>query len=356
MSSASSMGTGSHVATGGARAAARARLRVMLDASWMTQAAAVAVRLLIPDHLAHTPLAPDDLARATGCDLKAMERLLRALTSLDLVRQQADGTLALTETGMLLCREADGSLASWAELCGTVSWATWGRLIDSVRTGQTVRKLTSGMEGFEHLDADPGAAALFNHAMADLTRPIAEAFATIIDWNATRAVVDVGGGAGHLTATLLAANPHLRGVVFDLHHAAAMANDVMACAGVIDRCEFVSGSFFDADLGRAEAYVLKSILHNWDDERCAGILVNCRRAMSDRARLFVIERMMPLQYSNTVEDQQIARSDLNMLVGPGGCERTEIEYRQMLQASRLLPVRVIPLVDGFSVIEAVLHA
>ena len=118
------------------------------------------------------------------------------------------------------------------------------------------------------------------------------------------------------------------------------------------RCELATGSFFDAVPSGADAYLLKSILHDWDDERCATILGNCRDAMRPNARLFVIERMMARKLSTSPVDQQCARSDLNMLVGPGGQERTEAGYRAMLPADGLKPLRVRPLTDGFSVLEA----
>ena len=330
----------------------RERLLTILNASWMTQAASVAAQLHLAELLSHGPLSPMEIALAVDCHPRSMLRLLRALTSLELVAEQSDGSFMLTDIGALLHPDASGSLAAWAELCGTSSWATWSNLLDSVRTGQTVRKMMRGTAGFEHLDQDPTAALAFNRAMVDLTEPVAAALVRIVDLAEVRTVVDVGGGAGKLLATILAAHPCMRGVLFDLAHTNSMAADLLAKTGVSDRCEVASGSFFDTVPHGADAYLLKSVLHDWNDESCAKILHNCRLAMHPHARLLIIERMMPLKYACSFRDQGIARSDLNMLVGPGGQERTEAEYRTMIAGAGLEAASVLALTDGYSVLEA----
>ena len=331
----------------------RARLLSMLNASWMTQAAAVAVQLRLPELLAGGPLPASKLAQAADCHEPSLLRLLRALTSLDLLAEQPGDSFALTELGTLLRADASGSLAAWAVLCGTSSWTAWSKLADSVRTGQSARKLMRGSDGFDHLENDPEAALVFNRAMVDLTQPIAAAVLGAVDFTDVRQIVDVGGGVGELLATIVAAYPRMRGVLFDLAHVSRTATDLLARAGVSDRCELVTGSFFDEVPHGADAYLLKSVLHDWDDERCATILRQCRLAMPAQARLLIIERMMPSRYSCSPTDQGIARSDLNMLVGPGGRERTESEYRAMLDAVGMKTIRVQGLTDSYSVLEAV---
>ena len=331
----------------------RTRLLAMLNAGWMTQAAAVAVQLRLPELLEGEPQTATDLAKASHCHLPSILRLLRALTSLDLVAVQTDGSFILTELGTLLRPGASGSLAAWALLSGTSSWTTWSRLVDSVRTGHSVRRLTQGIEGFEHLEEDRDAARVFNQAMVDLTAAIAVALVKVVDFTGVRRVVDVGGGAGKLLATVLAPHPQMSGTLFDLAHANPAAAELLAAAGVADRCQLINGSFFDAVPAEADVYLLKSVLHDWDDTHCASIVRNCRLAMPPHARLLVIERMMPARYSCSPTDQTIARSDLNMLVGPGGQERTEAEYRTMLEGAGLQTVSVHELVDSFSVLAAV---
>ena len=183
--------------------------------------------------------------------------------------------------GALLRADAPDSLRAWAIHCGKYLWPAWGRLAESVRTGTSDRKRASGTDDFGHLEHDPDAAAVFNRAMVEITRLIAQEVTRVVDFSRMVRVVDVGGGYGELLAAILGANPRLHGVLFDLPHAVDAASAPLAQAGVAARCELVAGSFFDSVPAGADAYLLKSVLHNWDDERCALILRNCRHAMRD---------------------------------------------------------------------------
>jgi hypothetical protein len=330
-------------------------LLAAINASWTTQAIAAAVELRIPELLATAPLASEALAREAGCDAAALQRLLVALASLDLVAVDDDGRFALTEYGALLRADAADSLAAWALFSARHAGSVWPHLAESVRRGCSVRTNSGGSDDFAHLDVDPAAADLFHRAMTELTRPIAAAFAAAVDLRWARRVVDVGGGYGRLIATVLVAHPDTRGVLFDLAHAIAVAPPQLERAGVAGRCELVCGSFFDAVPAGADAYLLKSVLHDWDDEHSATILGACRRAMASSAdaRLFVIERLAPERFSATPRDRAIAQSDLNMLVSLGGRERTEAEYRAMLCRAGLEPKQTHELVSEFSAIETV---
>ena len=330
----------------------RARLLSLINANWTTQAVSVATQLRLPELLRDGPQTAHALAQATHCHGPSLTRLLRALTSIDVLTEAADGLFELTSVGALLRADVPGSLAAWAEFCGTRSWATWGRLVDSVRTGDSIRKQASGVDGFHHLEDDAQGALLFNRAMVDLTQPVALAVARSVDWSGMRLIVDVGGGYGELIASILSEHPSLRGILFDLAHATAAAGSRLAAAGVEGRCTLVTGSFFDAVPGAADAYLLKSVLHDWDDDHAVEILRNCRRAMAPHARLFVIERIAPEHFCDSPRDQGIARSDLNMLVSTGGRERTETQYRDLLDAAELRITRLLALGDPYRVIES----
>jgi hypothetical protein len=332
---------------------ARKTLLALVNASWTTQAIAAAIQLGLPELLAQRPLTVDALAEATRSHAPSLSRLLRALTTLDLVAEDADGAFALTEMGTLLRTDIDGSLAAWALFCGTSAWASWGRLADCIRSGRSARAMTLGFEGLDHLAEDPGAARNFHRAMVDLTQPIARAFAAAESFTDVHAVVDVGGGAGILLATILIAHPTLRGVLFDQPHTRETATALLTDDGLLERCTLITGSFFESIPGGGDLYLLKSILHDWDDARCATILRNCRRAMPSHARLSVLERVMPERITGSAGDRAIARSDLNMLVGPGGRERTEAEYRALLDEAGFVCVGSRPLIDDFSVLDAV---
>ena len=331
----------------------RHRLLGLINASWTTQAIAAAVKLGLIDALSAGPCSAQDLARACHVHEPSLYRLLRALTSLDLCRHLDHERFALTPTGALLQGDAANSLAAWALLNGTRAWTQWGRLAESVRTGQSIRKLTLAHDDFSHLDEDAAAAALFNQAMVGLTAPVAAELARKVDFSGVRSVVDVGGGYGQLLCSVLAAWPAVHGVLFDMAHATGALAPHFIDAGVAMRCERVTGSFFDAVPGGADAYLLKSILHDWDDERCLLILRNCRRAMHSGARLLVVERIASVSVGANPHDQLVARADLNMMIANGGCERTESEYRRLLESAGLKLGQVTGLVSGFSVIDAV---
>jgi hypothetical protein len=331
----------------------RSHLLSLINANWTTQAISVAIQLGLPELLRVAPQTAGALAQATRCHEPSLRRLLRALTSINVLAEAADGRFELTSRGALLRSDAPGSLAAWAEFCGTRSWATWGRLIESVRTGDSRRKQTSGADGFHHLENDAQGALLFNRAMVDLTRPVAAAIARTIDWSGIRLIVDLGGGYGELLAAVLCRNHSMRGILFDLAHATNEARSHLAGAGIEGRCTIVTGSFFDVVPGAADAYLLKSILHDWDDDPAVEILRNCRRAMATHARLFVIERLAPEQLGDSAHDRGIAQSDLNMLIGTGGRERTEMQYRNLLGLAKLRITRIREVTEPYRVIEAV---
>lgn len=331
----------------------RESLLGMINASWTTQVAAAAVELGLADVLTRGPCGLSALARACGCHAPSLHRLMRAMASLGLCIERDDGTFVLTPMGELLGTNAPQSLSAWALICGRNSWSLWGGLVQSVRTGESARKQTLGIDDFGHLQRDRGAAAVFHQAMVNLTQPIAAAVARVVDFSGDRMFVDVGGGFGELAATILATHPALRGVVFDLAHATSGAPSHLAGAGVADRCRIEAGSFFDGVPSGADTYLLKSVLHNWDDERCLTILRHCRRALPVHGRLLVIERLAPERAMERTDDQIVARSDLNMLVSCAGRERTRGQYEVLLAAAGLQSTRDSPLGAGFSVIEVV---
>ena len=330
-----------------------ARLLEMIGASWMTQAISVAAELRLADLMVNGPQTIVALAAASQCDRTALQRLLRALASLDLCNEHEDGTFALTPAGSLLRADAPQSLRSWAIWCGQYHWPVWGSLLGSVQSGVGAREAATGRQGYAHLDNDPQGAAVFNQAMVEITRLVAARLTRVVDFSEARHAVDIGGGYGVLLAAILSAHRHLHGTLVDLPHAVAGAAALLAEAGVAARCEIVTGSFFDSVPASADVYLLKSILHNWDDEKCALILANCRRAMAPRAKLVLIERIMPARMRASAADRALARSDLNMLVGLAGRERTVAEFNTLLGNAELTVVKIQAVTLDYSIIEAV---
>lgn len=332
--------------------AATGRLLEIIGSNWRSQAAYVAASLRLPDLLAEGPRTGLALAEATGCHAPALRRLLRALTVLELCREREDGAFELTPMGGLLRSDVPGSVRSWALFVGGPHWPIWGHLLHSVTTGESARKHLKGTQDFEHLAHDPELAALFNQAMVELTRLVAQEVARTYVFSGMGRIIDVGGGYGELLAAVLLAAPRARGVLFDMAHAREAGERHLAARGLAERCEVVTGSFFEAIPGPADACLLKSILHDWEDNACRTILEKCRGALAQGGKVLIVERIMPERLEPTPAHESIARSDLNMLVGPGGRERTEAEYQALLGAAGLRLERVLPAGSGFFIIEA----
>jgi orsellinic acid C2-O-methyltransferase len=328
-----------------------ARLFELIGAKWTTQAVGVAAELGIADELSQGPRGIEELALATGCDPAALRRLMRALAGVGVCAERADLSYELTEMGALLKAGAEPSLRSWAVWTARYQWNTWARLIDSVRTGQSARKLATGRDGYAYLEGDTEAAAVFNRAMVEMTRLVAGSVARSHDFSSARLAIDVGGGYGELVSAVLAEHAHLRGIVFDLPHAMQGALARIKQSGLGARCEFAPGSFFDALPAGADVHLLKSILHNWPDERCAAILRVCRAALPAGGRVLVIERVMPERITGSELEHTVLRGDLNMLVGLGGRERTLGELDTLLTSGGFAITSCEPLTLGYRLIE-----
>ena len=232
-------------------------------------------------------------------------------------------------------------------------WPIWGHLLESVQTGESARKLLTGNEDFEHLERDPTVAAIFNQAMVELTRLISQEVVQAYDFTGMRRIIDVGGGYGQLLSAVLTATPGATGVIFDMSHASEGAKRYIESMGLADRCQFVTGNFFESVPGPADACLLKSIIHDWDDARSHAILKTCRQALIEHGKLLLIERIMPERMETLPAHQVIARSDLTMLVGPGGRERTETEFRSLLSAAGFQVSRIFPAGLSMNIIEAI---
>lgn len=329
------------------------RLLELVNGSWMSQAIHVAARLGIPDLLATGARSGEELARATGTHPPSLHRLLRALVSIGICDGPDAGTWSLTPMGALLRADTPDSLRAWTLHWGGSQWSVWGNLHHSVRTGEGARGAPAGSDGFDRLDADPEAAAVFNRAMAELTRLDAAAIVRACDFSGTQRIVDVGGGHGELLAVILSTCLEARGVLFDRPHVLESGRRHLESAGVADRCEFLPGDFFESVPAGGDAYVLKSVIHDWNDERGEAILRNCRRAMDERARLLLVERIVPPRLAVSAAHRAIARGDLNMLVSWGSRERTEAEYRALLGGAGLEVRTIVAAGPTFGVIDAV---
>jgi 16S rRNA G1207 methylase RsmC len=313
----------------------------------------VAARLGIADLLFEGPKAAAELAGLTDTHQRSLLRLMRGLVALAICREAAEGKFQLTEMGTLLAAKSERSLKAWVLVEGEMLRAGWGQLIESIRSGNTANELAGlGQERFERL-AKTKDAGVFNEGMAAMTRVALPSLISAGDFSGISTLMDVGGGVGELMSAVLRKYPSMRGIVFDLPHCAERARQNLAAAGVAERVEFIGGSFFESVPGGADAIILKSILHDWNDERCARILRNCHSALKRGDRLTVIDRIVAKKVEPTADHLSAVLSDLNMLRGPGGCERTENEHRDLLGESGFQVTRVLP-AGRYSLIEATL--
>jgi hypothetical protein len=326
-------------------AAALTRLVNGFQAAQAVHAAAV---LGIPDLLAAGPRASDDLAAATDTHAPSLYRLLRALAALGVLEEDGERRFALTALGDGLRSDAPEPVGAWAVHVGQpYFWEAWGHLLHSVRTGETAFRALHGEDIWSWRGRQPEAGAVFGAAMTAASRRANRALEGAYDFSRFGTVVDVGGGRGALLAGLLARHPTMRGILFDQPQVVAGAAEVLAAAGVADRCEIVGGDFFSGVPQGGDAYLLKWIVHDWDDEEAVAILRACRAATPGGGALLLVERVV----GPPNEEPESKLSDLNMLVMPGGRERTREEYAALLAAAGFALRDVVPTGTGLAVIE-----
>ena len=318
----------------------------------VTQAIAVVAKLGIADLLADGPQGSAALARATKTNEAALYRVLRFLAGLGLFDEVTPRQFALTGLGGGLRTGVAGSIRPMVlMLLDDAKWEPWGQLMHSVRTGETAFDHVHGVGFFDYFREHPESATIFNAAMTSNTAQSGAGITGAYDFSGIRCLVDVGGGHGLLLATILRGYPALRGVLFDLPAVVAGAAPTLEEAGVAERCAVVGGDFFAA-VAPGDAYILRQIIHDWDDARSVAILANCRRAMQGVGRVLVVERAIGPDYR---EAMPVLHLDLEMLVNLGGLQRTEAEYGALFAAAGLRLNAVVPLGDPlhYSVYEGV---
>ncbi len=323
----------------------------MVTGYYVSRAIYVAAKLGIADLLAEGARSHDKLAEVTGTQADSLRRVLRLLASADVFAEEEDGKFALTPIGACLRSGVPGSMRAAALLFGGITQQAWGDLLHSVETGEPAFRRAFGMEPFDYMAAHPDEAANFDAAMANFSRHIATEVAAAYDFSPFRRVVDVGGGNGALLAGILGANPTLTGIVFDLPDVAARAREQMRELGLADRCEIAGGDFFKQVPGGGDAYLLKHVIHDWNDERAIEILKTCRRAMGAEARLLLVEGVYPSRIDQSDESRGAAANDVNMLVCTGGRQRSEAEFRRLYEAAGFRLTRVVPTQTYVKVIE-----
>jgi len=325
----------------------RGALLRLVSGYQVSQALHVAARLDIADRLAAGARSSDDLAAETKTHVDALYRLLRALASIGVLHELDGRRFELTELGEGLRSDVAGSVRGWALMIGRpMHWNTWSSLVESVRTGENTFRLVHGTDVWSYRAQRPEELAIFDGAMTSMSGQVDAAVIDAYDFGRFRQVVDVAGGRGAMLAAILARHDTVRGVLFDQPDVVANAQALHDRFG--DRCRTVGGSFFERVPDGADAYLLKSILHDWEDEECIAILRVIRKAMPQHGLVLVLERDL----GGPNENAPAKLSDLNMLVNPGGRERSENEYAALFAAAGLRYVGATQSAAGVSVFEA----
>ncbi len=320
----------------------------LITGYWRSQAVGVAARLGLADRLGDGPKTVAALARETAVHEGALFRLLRGLASFGVFVESAPRTFALTPLADTLRSNVPGSMRDFA-IAETAPghWLPWGNLDEAVRTGERTTPAALGCEIFEWYGKRPDEGAAFSGAMGNLSALAAQEAGRLLSVPVGATVVDVGGAHGTLLAGVLKANPAARGVLTDLPHVIADAPRALAALGVAERAEAVGGDFFRS-VPEGDVYLLKQVLHDWNDDQCVAILRNCARAMRPGGKVVVVEMVVPDDGSPGLA--QIM--DLNMLVMLPGRERTGAEFGALFGAAGLSAPTVTPTFSPFSLVEA----
>ena len=311
----------------------------IITGKWKTQAVCVAAELGIADMLKDGPRSAQEIAQAADASEDAVYRLLRALASLGLFASLPERRFSLTPLGTYLRSDVPGSLRGFARFAGhDVTWRPWGHLAYSVRTGRPAVDHVFGMGIFDYLAEHADVAAVVNDAMTAVTTTESTAVAAAYDFSGIGTLVDVGGGHGLLLASILKVNPGMHGILFELPHAVEGATSRFRREGLAARCTVIGGDFFTAIPEGGDAYMMKKVIHDWDDDHAHRILWHCHRAMRPRTKLLVVERV--IVPGDEVDGGKW--SDLEMLVlSGGGRERTEREFKALYEHAGFDLTRIV---------------
>jgi hypothetical protein len=320
----------------------------MLFGAQMQKSICVAAKLGIADLLAENPQTADELAARTETHAPSLYRLLRTLASVGIFAETAGQKFELTPIADLLRECAPNSMRDFAIMMGEDwLWTAWGELMYSVKTGEVAHEKVQGMSSFEFFAQNENAGKVFNRAMTNFSLSVIPAIVEAYDFSHVGRLVDIAGGHGVLLAGILNANPQMQGVLFDLPFVIEGAGELLEKEGVGHRIELASGDFFQSVPAGADAYMMKHIIHDWDDRNSIKILKNIRAAMNENGKVLIIEMVIP---EGNVPSPSKA-IDILMLVMEGGKERTKDEYRRLLEASGFRLTRIVLTKSPYSVIE-----
>lgn len=322
----------------------------MASGYWVSQSIYVAAKLGIADLLKDSPKSCDELATATGTNARSLYRLLRALASLGVFAEIQPHHFTLTPVAACLQTDIPGSLRAFVIMLGEEHYRAWGNLRHGVQTGGSPFEQVYGMNVFDYYAQNLEEAKIFDEAMTNFSSLESAAIATSYDFSSIQTLVDVAGGQGLLIASILKSNPTMKGILFDIPYVIESAKPFLEAEGVLERCQLAAGNFFESVPEGGDAYILKHIIHDWDDERAIAILKQCHKVMPANGKVLVAEQVIP-----TGNEPFMGKLlDLNMLVmAPGGCERTQAEYTALFETAGFKLTRIVPTQEEVSIIEGI---
>jgi O-methyltransferase domain/Dimerisation domain len=324
----------------------RQQLIGMITSYWTAQSIHVAAKLKLADLVKDAPKTAQELALATKTHPQALYRLLRALASVEIFAEDAQGRFSMTPIAECLL-DRPGSQYAVAMMMGDEHYRSWGELLYSVRTGKPAFDHVFGKPIFDYLSEHAEQAKIFDAAMTGFHGPETQAMIDAYDYAGINTLVDIGGGNGTVLSAVLKKNPAMKGILYDLPGVIDRAKKNLGDAGLAARCQTIAGSFFESAPPGGDAYQMRHIIHDWTDEQCLTILGHIRKVIPKHGRLLVIE--MVIKPGNV--PQPAKWLDLNMLVLPGGRERTEAEYRDLYAKAGFRLERIVPTPTEVSVIE-----
>ncbi len=326
------------------------QLMQMLFGFAASRAIGVAAELRIADLLKEGPKTAEEMALQINVHPRSLYRVLRACASIGVFEEDPSKKFSLTPLAEPLISDTPRSLRAFAEMI-TTDWQfqTWAELPYSVRTGQPAFDKVHGMTSFDYFWTHEKAGKVFNDAMTSNSAFSSAAVVNGYDFSSIKKLVDVGGGHGLLLASVLAKYTNVKGVLYDTPAIVEEAKKLLTAHGVMERCETIGGNFFQSVPEGGDAYLMKHIIHDWNDEQCMVLLGNCRKAMKEGGRVLVVEMIVP--EGNAPSPAKFL--DLQMLQYLPGCERTEVEYRTLFENAGFTLTRSVPTMSPFSVIEGI---
>jgi len=324
------------------------QLDEMITGYWISQAVYAAAKFGIADLLKDGPKSVEELAESTSTDPDSLYRLLRALASRGVFAESGQRQFSLTTLAEPLCSDIPGSKRPLALMSGDEQFMAWAEIEYSIQTGKTSFDKVFGKPIFDYLGEHPEKAKIFDAAMVGIHGRESKIILHAYDFSDIGVLADIGGGNGSLITGILQNHSEMKGILFDLPHTIERAKDRIEEAGLVSRCDLVGGNFFEEVPHGADAYLMRHIIHDWDDEKSLLILRNCHRAMPTDSKLLVVESVIPPGN----EPFKGKFLDLVMMLLPGGKERSEVEYQILFDKAGFEITRIVSTTTEISVIEA----